>query len=163
MESNTLIAGLIALAICILPIVLVSRNRKIKEKQLIQALQAIALQNHGQVDEYDTWGRIAIGFDKKANAIIFYKDTKDEVISHYVLLAEVQECQVIDTHEVFQQKESTYKVTYKLDLVLTLDDPSKPPITLEFYNKDHDSSTPSGEIEMVEKWFKLVQKSVETV
>lgn len=163
MELNTLIAGLIALAICLLPFVLVSRNRKIKERQLIQALQTIASQNHGQVDEYDTWGNTAIGFDKKANAIIFYKHIKDEVISHYVSLAEVQECQVMNTHKVLQEKESAYEVIYKLELVFTLEDLNQPPITLEFYNKDHDSSTPSGEIEIVEKWFKIVQQKVEAI
>jgi hypothetical protein len=163
MESNTLIAGLIALAICLLPFVLVSRNRKIKEKQLMQALQTIASQNHGQVDEYDTWGNTAIGFDRQANAVVFCKHIKNEIISHYISLADVQECQVMNTHKVLQEKESTYEVTYKLELVFTLEDPSKPLITLEFYNKDHDSPTPSGEIEMVEKWFKIVQKSVEAV
>ncbi len=101
-----------------------------------------------------------IGLDESANTLFFFRRSKDKETLQYISLSEVQYCKVINTNKILNN-EGGSKVIERLELSLYFMG-NKPPILLEFYNMNSDSLILSGELQLIEKWAKIVNSRLKS-
>jgi len=157
----------IILAICILPFIFMSRSRKKREKKFLQSLSKIAEKHNCNITQHEFCGDFIIGLDEIANAVFFFKQVNNKETAKYINLTKIQSCTMINTSKTIKTKNSSYKEIDKLEFNFLPTAKYKPNILLEFYN--YDESLPlSGQLELMEKWLKIIndklvlQKNKET-
>ena len=155
MDSGTLIMGAVLIAICVLPFVIVGRNRKKKKKQILQLLTNIAKKYNAQISRYDFCAGFAIGLDETKNAVVLYKQGQDGVTENYVNLSEIQKSRAVTTHRTVGDKDRNFNVIDRLDLVLVPIAKQKEDIKLPFFDAE-DSLQMSSEMPLAEKWSDLI-------
>ncbi len=149
-ESSILL--LIMILVGAIPIVIINKKRKVKEKQFLQTLISLAEKSNSIITEQDKWGDRIIGIDKMTHKMFFIKKTAENESGIEIDLDEMKKCRFINTHSVVTFKESSQKVTERLELAFAYNDPQKPDLILEFYNSAYDSLTLRDEINLAEKW-----------
>jgi len=155
MDLGSAIIGAVAIIICALPFVMMSRSRKKREKAFLQSLSKIATQNNCQINQHEIFGNFAIGIDETKNFVFFFRQVKDNEIEQLVDLSEIQSCKVINTSRNFKNKDGNQKVIDKLELSFTPTAKNKPEIKMEFFNADVNIQL-YGELQSIEKWSKLI-------
>ena len=160
MDSESAIFILMMVLACIIPIAIINKKKKNKERQFLQTLFDLAEKNNCKITDHDRWGNTAIGIDQKAGKLFFIRKTSDGDSSKEVDLYEVKKCRFVNTSRIVNLKESNQKVIEKLELVFTLSDPKKSEIILEFYNSIYDSLSLRGEIQLGEKWSEIVNAKI---
>ncbi len=157
LDFGTLSIGILAVIICVLPFVVDYRSRKKKENNLLQPLKKFAQQQNAQISEYEVCKNFIIAIDKKENSFFFYKEEKDNIISQFIDLDTIQTCQVITAHKTMTNAKGNYKVVAKLELSFISN--SKTERIIEFFDADI-SPQLNGEIQLIEKWNKLINKQL---
>ena len=117
MDTATLTIGLISIAICAMPFVLMSVSKSNKKKYLFNSLSGIAAQQNCELTQYETSGNIAIGMDKSAGVVFFFRKPTDDSrkgIGQFVNLAEVRECKLIKTSAPPMNKNSGGKSVHQI-------------------------------------------------
>ena len=76
MDFGLIVITIIILALCIVPFVIMGRNSKKKEKQILQSLFDLAGKHNYTVSQFDLWNHAAIGSDEGMNMIFFTKKNK---------------------------------------------------------------------------------------
>ncbi len=155
MEFNlgAIIIGIISLLALIFPFVLDYRNRKKKENNLLEPLKRFAQQQNGQINDYEVCENFIIGIDKARNSVFFYKEEKDNVISQFIDLNDIQTCKVITS----QKTMSNSKIVDKLELNFM--DKNQAKQTINIYTADGISRL-NGEIQLANKWSELINKQL---
>ncbi len=159
MDTATLTIGLISIAICAMPFVLMSVSKSNKKKYLFNSLSGIAAQQNCELTQYETSGNIAIGMDKSAGVVFFFRKPTDDSrkgIGQFVNLAEVRECKLIKTSAPPMNKNSGGK-TERLELSFSLLTDNKKEMRWELYNADENPQL-VGELELAEKWVKIINE-----
>lgn len=151
MDSGTLIVGVIILAACILPFVLMVRSRKKKEKQLLLKLTGIANNHNFKISMHELFEEFAIGLDEKANQLFFLRKTKENETVQHINLEEVKDCKVVKTGH----SDNNYNTIDKLELQFSFLEKKKQDEFLVFYNSEENTQL-SGEILTIEKWVKIL-------
>ena len=160
MDSGTLIFVIVFVMICTVLVVIINKNKSKKEKQLFQTLQDLAGESKCQISEHDQWRNSLIGIDKQANRL-FYIRTTDEIVNRKsVSLGEIQKCRVINTNRLVTNNGSNYTVTDRIELTLTCRDSKTADHLLEFYNTKQDNLILNGELQLAEKWAKIVNETI---
>lgn len=152
--GSALIGGSIFLFM-ILPIVIMSRNRKKRKKVFLQSLSEIATQNNGQLNHHEIFHSFGIGIDEARNFIFFYRQSKGSEIKHFVDLNQVQSCRILNTSRTFETKNGNLKIIDQLELSFIPSTKGEAEIKLEFFNQDVDVQL-NGELQSIEKWSKLI-------
>lgn len=155
MNSGSTIIGAIAIIICVLPFIMMSLNKRKKEKKILQSLSEISAKNSCQIDQYEILGSFAIGIDETKNFVFFYRLSKDTEIEQSIDLSEVKSCKIINTSRTLEGKGGNRKALDKLELSFMPTANDKPETKLEFFNADV-SMQLYGEWESIEKWSKLI-------
>src|SRR5690606_22362027 len=70
MDTNSLIIGAVLIAICIIPLVLISRKGRQRTKQMKNGLAEIALKNNCKINKMGTTSNIAIGIDGTKKCVV---------------------------------------------------------------------------------------------
>jgi hypothetical protein len=156
MDLGASIVGMIVILICIIPFVLISINNRKKGEKLRQRLFDFAQKSNFVVNRYDSWHHSSIGIDDQNDVIFFTRTVKDQVFLQQINLSEIQKCRVIITRKIA----SSSGGIEILELAFTYQNKNKPEVILEFYNAAYDSLTLSGELQMVEKWCKIVNDKI---
>jgi len=156
MESGTTIVGIILLLAIVLPIIFLVSKKSKNGKQFSSELFDFASKNNGTISEHELWNNTALGLDKETHQLYFIKNAANNKIKHKINLLEIQKCRIVNTSRNIKYKGENHKVIDRLELAFTSRDKSKPEILLEFYNTDYDSATLSGELQLIEKWFKII-------
>lgn len=159
MELGSSIVGAILIALCILPLIMMSRSRKKREEFMMQSLSRIATENNCTISQHELCTNFAIGLDNAKPALIFYKKTKENTYEQFVDLSQVQSCKVYNASRSFPNKGGTQKVIDKLELGLIPLDRTKPEIRLEFFNA---AVSPQlfSELQAIQTWAKRVTASL---
>lgn len=155
MDLGTAIVGAICAALCILPFVLMNRNRKKNERQILLSLKNNASQHDSQISQYELHGHFAIGVDQTKKYVYFYHQDKGVTNEQFIDLAEIESCKPVNTHRVVSHRDGDQKIIERLDLCLTPRDRSKQPFNLEFFNAQH-SPQLNGELQIVENWSNVI-------
>ena len=77
-----------------------------------------------------------------------------------VTLHEIQRCHVITATRNGSNEDGIFKIIDKLELVFEHRDKRKADTILEFYNADYSSPTLTGELQLVEKWCKMLNDKI---
>lgn len=157
MDLGTFIVGVIALAICVLPFVLMIGGRKKKEKKLLLLVSTMAREHNCKISQYEFCDEFVIGLDETANCLFFFRKSNDKETGQHINLAEIKTCKVISTGHTISNKEGSYKAIEKLELQFSFIDKNKTDLFLPFFKEEEDIEL-SGEIQVIEKWDKIVNE-----
>ncbi|QVY64900.1 hypothetical protein [Polaribacter sp. Q13] len=158
MDLGTIIIGIICIVICALPFVLTNKNKKKKEKELLDLLKDFAKEHNSEITNHEIGEHYAIGIDESKNAISFLQKTKEKNNLQYVDLTTIKSCEISNISKSLGKNETTLD---KLNLKLNAIDKNKPNVILEFYNSDI-SFQPVNEFDVIEKWNKLIGNLLST-
>ncbi|MFN8348746.1 MAG: hypothetical protein U0X91_27345 [Spirosomataceae bacterium] len=160
MDLGATVVGIAIIVLCCIPFILISRNSRRRKQALLQGLNDFAKKNNGQISRSDIWNKSAIGIDDTSHRIFFTKETKEGEVRQMIPLAEVQKCRVATSGRITGQTAVNHKVIEKLELVFTHSERKTTETVLEFYSIDSDSLTLTGELQLAEKWCKMINDDV---
>ncbi|EGV43936.1 hypothetical protein BZARG_2358 [Bizionia argentinensis JUB59] len=165
MDSNTLIMGLIIIAVIIVPIMFIQMSQNGKKKKAKNTFIAEAKSNNVHVSEMDFWGTYyAIAIDKDENKLVYSKKTEEETEeeTEWITadLSSVTDCFIQKTDKTIQNKTTSKIETERIDLVLRTN--GQKDYVLEFYNIDVNFEM-TTERALLEKWQAIVKKQVAAV
>ncbi len=152
----------IALGILISPLLLLSRNRKKREKKMLQLVADIAQKHKCKIAYHDFCGDFVIGFDDAKSYVFFYKKEDDKASEIFVNLADFQKCTIINIGKSVVNKLGNYKVIDLLALNFVPNSKTKHEIRFEFYNSEKNSQI-SSELQLIEKWSKQLNDHLKTM
>ncbi|TXK45895.1 hypothetical protein FVR03_11350 [Pontibacter qinzhouensis] len=153
MDVTSIIIGLAAVALFIVPILYVQHTQKAKKQKLLQDFEALAGQQKLTISQHDFWDPYyTIGIDSTQN-MLFYTLRKEGQEQQQVLidLAAISACTVRCTH----REANGEKIIERVDLVFTNPNSRPAEKTLEFYNREVNLNF-NNELMLAEKWKSLV-------
>ncbi len=112
---------------------------------------------------YDIWYNTIIGADQDFRQLFFSKKVGEQELDQQILLAEVKNCQINQTSRTLSSPEGDQKITEKLELVFSFKNKDKADAVLVFYDAGTDSLTLAGELQLIQKWNKLVNDTLKTM
>jgi len=155
MDLGSTIIGAILIAISIVPIILMGKNRKKREKKALQSLIKIANQQNCIISKHENCSDFVIGMDEIKNVVFFYKNINDKELEQVVDLNVIQNCKVINTSRTIKNKDGNQKVIDRLELSFIPTNKNEPGIKMEFFNSNI-STQLDGELQSIEKWSKHI-------
>ncbi len=158
MDMGTGIIGLAFLLICIALFYILSRGNQKREKQLLKSITDLAAANNAKITLHDTWNNAAIGIDMIAKKLFITANANVRQIHHHINLAEVQRCNVNRVERSVGSKEAADRIIEKIELVFTYYERKKTDNVVVFYDTRFDSSSLSDEIQLLEKWCKVINE-----
>ncbi len=159
MDWGTAIIGTISILICIVPFVIVHYNRVKREKKMLQALKENAHQNNANIGQHEFCGDFLIGMDENRNYVFFLKQKKEETISQFVDLSEIQACQPVKKILNLKSDGEKVTITERLELCFLPEEKSKGETRFELYDKEANIQL-SGELQLADKWSKQFNNSL---
>ena len=157
MDITTIVVSTLAILACIIPLILVVKNKGKKEKEFKSVIFGMAAKSNAHIDLYDRWNNTIIGMDNSNRKLFFFRKAGGNEVQHAVDLNDIETSSIVNTqHHV---KKDNYNVTQRLELALVSKDRGKR-ILLEFYNADYDSLTIVDELQLAEKWSRNVNAIV---
>lgn len=163
MDSGATIVGIIVLLICVTPFVLLSRNSRKRKQEVLDRLVRLADQKNCKISRYDIWNNSAVGIDDTARWVFFTRKVNGAQTEYRINLAEVQKCRMLNSHRTVSRADGNQKMIDRLELAFTYRDKNKGETVLEFYNRDFDSPTLSGELQLTEKWGKIFSDTLSAI
>lgn len=155
MDLNIIIMSAIIIAICLVPVFVLSRKSNQKKKRIKNILSAIAKTKSGELAAHEICGEVAVGITENEEAFVFYKKHEDGTESKScILLTEIKKCVLIKT-----TRNATSGNIGKLNLSFEFLDKSKPDISLEFFNASETFQL-IGELQLVEKWKPIIDSAI---
>lgn len=156
MNTGTTIVGIILILICIIPFVIISRNKRSREKQLRNTLRKMAEEQGRKIVQQDLWSDSAIGIDQSGFQLYVIHDHESGLQRRFISLKDMQKCRL-------NQINRRDGITEKIEMVLTPKEKNKPTEVVEFYNALRDGSVLSGELELGARWNNMIHEILSTV
>jgi len=160
MNLGIIIITLVFLAIITVPFVLTGYSKKRKKTLLFRRLTEMAENEKSTLVQHEFCGDFAIGLDEMANHLFFCKKVENLKIEKSIDLRDYKSCKVFNSNRTISGKSKNDKqyVLDKLELVLYPLKNETSEISLEIYNDEYDSLTLTGELELAQKWEKLLNE-----
>lgn len=155
MDLGNITLAAIAIAICVVPFVLLGRSRKKKQKRTLQSLINLANQENCNISKHEICSDFIIGIDETKRVVFFFKKLEDKVVEQFINLAEIQNCKIKKTTRTVAYKNESQNVIDKLELLFIPFDKNKKEISLEFYDTETNLQL-SDELQLVEQWTNLI-------
>jgi hypothetical protein len=155
---------IIILAVAALITVLILFGNKItgtdeKNNRALQSLLNLAERNGTPLSQHDTLRNLAIGITKDGKRIYFAKIIEDRQIISHADLINTQKCTVVRT----TRKAGGDDVIDGIALLFTGQEKVTPDISFEFYNLEYDSLSVYGELELANKWQKIITERLQNL
>lgn len=153
---------IIVLAVAALIGILILFGNKItaadeKNNRALQSLLNLAERNGTPISQYDTLRNLAIGITNDGKRMYFAKLIDDRQIISHADLFNTKTCTIAKT----TRKAGGTDVIESIALVFAGRDKVTPAISFEFYHLDRDSLTVYGELELANKWQKIVTEKLQ--
>ncbi|WP_215224025.1 hypothetical protein [Echinicola shivajiensis] len=155
MEIESTVMGLVGLALCIIPFVLLQRSRKKKEQELLGGLNAIADIANNELDISDFGFEFAIGVSADKSHVFYYKKTNEKVQEESIALEMVENCTIHTVNRLITVKDKKESIIEKLELIFLLKNNAKS--RLEFFNGEEKSQL-TGEMDLIKKWESIIHQ-----
>lgn len=160
MDSGTIIIAILFILVCSIPFIIMGRNSKKREKQFLRTLLEMAHKNNGKLSTCDFLTHAAIGIDNDTNLVFFVKKVNHIETHQLVTLHEIQKCNMITATRNASNEDGIFKIIEKLELAFEHRDKRKADTILEFYNAAYSSPTLTGELQLAEKWRKIINDKI---
>lgn len=159
MDLQSLIIGVITIALCFLPYVYFSNKNKKRDQQFFQLLLDKAKQLNCNLTNHEVTGNIIIGLDDEKKELFFLKRTRNYERLQHLNLSEMRSARLNNVSRMVGERDSKQKVIDKLQLIFTPNDSAKRDITFEFYNSD-ETLVMNDELKLIETWSKIVTDKI---
>ena len=151
MDVSSIIIGAIVVALCIVPFIVMSQNRKKRERKTIESLNSIAQRQNCSISKHEICGDFIIGIDEVNKYVFFLKKLNDKVVEQCVNLSEIRNCKLNNTARTVANQ----SVIDKLELSFIPIDKNKKEIALEFFNTDINMQL-GQELRSIEQWSNFI-------
>lgn len=157
MDLGTAIITAILVALTVVPIAIMRRNRLKKESGMKQALRQLASRQNGEISQHEFCGDYVIGIDTKNKYIFFYKKNKENELAQFVDLAEVQSCRVEKITRSVKKGNGDGNIEYtdRLELHFLPKAANNAITKLELYSEQINRQL-TGELQMANDWSKRI-------
>lgn len=155
MDLTTLLIGVAALAIFIVPVLMIQVANRRRDKRRIKAFKQLAAQNGLTLTKYDTWGESCIGVDEEKKKVYFSTGSNGQASSTLVNLSDVQTCSVSSDGKSLKTKEYNSALTERVSLDFWNGNGKQPEKSFLFFDKSIDS-TLTDELLLAQKWEKII-------
>lgn len=164
MDLGILITTLIFLAIVTVPFILTGYNNKRKKTRLFRRLTEMAENEDCTITQHEFCGDFVIGLDGMASHLFFCKTIENLNIEKSLDLRHFKSCKVFNSNRTIsgQSKNEKQTVIDKLELVFYPVKNEMPETALEIYNDEYDSLVLTGELQLAEKWEKMLNERFKT-
>lgn len=154
MEINVmaLITVAVLILLSILPVWIINKKRKNKEKKNLQLLLNLAEKNQCRISEHQLFNQIVIGLDREARKVFFIRTSPEHPAEQQIDLAPYKKCRMEETG----RSGNNGHVIDKIGLLFIPAQTGQKEATLVLYDTDYDNLTLSGEIQFAEKWANLI-------
>ena len=150
MDLTTTIIGAFIIVICIIPLMLAHNRRKGRERKIKQALFSYGNSQAASITNFDIWHDGAIGLDEHTNSVYFVKISPSGEEMH-----QAANLNAVKTVSVMGEEDPEH--TEKLALVL--ENPAKPNIWLEFFNRETALQI-NEELQLIKKWQAIIDSRI---
>lgn len=156
MEIGSALIGLLIIGLCTIPFLLLNKSKKSREKQLIQALFRLAERKNNHIDEYETGRDFAIGIDRIARTVFFYKIFEEQETMEVIRLDDVEHCEPKTVSRNLPPDRGGRKVIDRISLVFRwIED--EPLTSWDIYNSEENIQL-SGELQLTERWCQKIRE-----
>lgn len=160
MSTTTLITtGIFFLLFVAIYINSVYRKKK-KQTMFLGHISRLSGSNPGNITQFDIWHNSVIGMNDSVAELYFIKNSSDEQTFQKIQLSEFQRCWVNEVSRTVSIKESIIKVVEKVEVIMANKVKNKPDTAIEFYNQETDRLDLFGELQLAEKWCKLLNDKI---
>lgn len=159
MSTSLITIGIIFL-LCITIYVISISNKKKKENKFLNNISRLSGINIGKITRYEIWDHSVIGMNDSDAELYFIKNSSDDQTFQKIQLSEFQRCWVNEVSRTVAIKGSSIKVVEKVELILGNKQKSKPDTVIEFYNQHSGKLDLTGELQLAEKWRKLINEKI---
>lgn len=161
MDLASTIIGISLLLLFVVPVILLNRRRKNKEKIFKQKLFSMAENESCTIQEFETWNNTGIGYDQNSSKVFFVKKIAYKEIKDDIDLKEAISCQLLNTNHSVNTNDGVKLIVEKLELIFTLKNNKEK--TLLMYDNDFDNSDLDGEVQIANKWQSKFTKELESL
>jgi hypothetical protein len=162
MDMGTIIITLVFVAIVTLPFILTGYSRKRKKKNLFLRLTEMVENEGCTITQHEFCANFVIGLDGMANRLFFYKKVENLEIAKILHLKEFKSCRLINSSRTVTNKKEKFNVVDKLELSFYSAKIGASEHSIELYNNEYDCLTLSGELQLAEKWEKLLNERLKS-
>lgn len=157
MNIQILFTGLVILAICIIPFVLMGIYKKKKAQQLLNDLYGFATKHHCIISEYESGGDYIIGLDNVKKVLFFYKNAHHHTMIEKLELAQVKHCRSVTSVAEIKSEDGTKKTTDSIELVFGMKAENKPEVRWTLFDTLNDMVM-IEEHQLAERWAAKVKQ-----
>jgi len=160
MDSGTVIIAIIITMVGIIPLVLIGRSNKKKEKRYLQKINSLAEENNYRITQYNIGSNFVIGIDANSNMVFFCRTKKGLESTQIVSLADITKSRVINTTRIEYYNESKHNITDMLELAFDQKVRQNSAILFEFYNIYDEGSSLNGELQLIDYWCRMINDKI---
>jgi len=159
MDFGTLLIGIGALAVMIVPIILIQISNKRKATQKLEGLLDHARLSGINVTSHDIWNEKLIGLDGNSKKLILFTSINDQSTLKVFNLSEYQSCSVKVDRKGSKSKDNPNLPIERISLCLKTNNPNGVDESVSFYDATL-NMTVNNELALAEKWEKVVKKNL---
>lgn len=138
-------------------------NKKKKENKILSNITRLSGINIHNITQYDVWNNSVIGMDDSAAEIYFIRNSSDDQSFQKVQLSEIQRCWLNEVSRSVFFNGSSVKVVEKVELKMDNKGKAKTDTVIEFYNQDSGKLDLSGELQLADKWCKILNDKIASI
>lgn len=147
MNLGTTIIGIIFAALCAMPFVLTSFNKKKKKNKALKTLQDLSKEYNSEISQHEIFSYYAIGIDHSKKTVSFMSENEKTITKTFINLSNIKTCDIVN----FKKGKETDRLYLKLSYI----DKSQPDAILEFFNSEINYQLGS-ELPSIEKWNTII-------
>jgi len=153
-----------AIGMATIALIVISTTRsKNRQKRVFAGLAALAGEFGSYIQKFDNWDKTQIGMDQEAGGhLYFIRNAGEQEQREVINLNNVASVRMYKADRNAKVNKESYYIIDRIELILTLKNPAKKEVSLEFYNSAYDHMTLTGELQMAEKWLGLIKSSLHT-
>jgi hypothetical protein len=154
-DWKTAIIGLIVILACISPIIIMVRVRAQKTKKMLQSLQKFAQEQGCKISQHEFFSDFVLGIDEVKKFVFFHKYGKENSISQYVDLANIQTCKVVKQSRNVKVGNESASMISRLELSFVPIGKSQDEQSFLLFDLETNKQL-SGELQFSEKWAQVI-------
>jgi hypothetical protein len=162
MEIFSTVGGVLAIiAMSGIPFVVMNRRHNNKKLKSLYNLRALANESGADIVHHDMWNDNSIGLDPQLKKLFFISNVQFKEVNTIIDLQDASKCYLLNTSRSEKTIKGSQKIIDKVDICISPRNKKRPDIFITFYNILNDGRILSGEIQLAEKWIKIINAEIE--
>ncbi len=154
-DWGTATVGLVVVLVCISPIVIMHHYRERKVKKMLLALREMAQQQNCNISQHEFCGDFVLGIDEVKKFVFFHKYRKENSISEYVDLTDIQTCKVNKQSRSIKVENETISMIERVTLNFIPVSKNQEEQIFVLFDEAINKQL-SGELQFSEKWVQTI-------